>query len=98
MVIRGIIGFLVALVLLLLAGKRSFGRQSALDNVIMFMLGAVLSRAVTGSVGFLPVIGASVGIVSFHRLLSWISLRSRAAGALIKGLPLSLYKSGKHNN
>jgi uncharacterized membrane protein YcaP (DUF421 family) len=95
MVVRGILVFFAALLMLRIAGKRTFGKQSAADNVIMIILGALLSRAIVGASPILPVLASSFTIVLIHRLLAWFCLRDKLAGKLIKGRELSLYKNGK---
>ena len=97
MLARGIVVFILALVILRLAGKKTFGKQSVADNVIMIMLGALLSRAITASSPFLPVIITSFAIVLFHRSLAWISLHNPRLSSLIKGDTVSLFKAGKEN-
>jgi len=97
MLARGIVVFILALVMLRLAGRKTFGKQSVADNVIMIMLGALLSRAITASSPFLPVIITSFAIVVFHRLVAWISLHNPALSSLIKGDTVSLFKAGQEN-
>jgi uncharacterized membrane protein YcaP (DUF421 family) len=96
MLIRGLIVFLLALVILRTAGKKTFGKRSPADNVVMIMLGAILSRAIVGSSPFIPVIVTAFGIVSLHRILSWLSLHSQVLSTMLKGKPVSLFKDGKH--
>jgi hypothetical protein len=59
MMSRTLIVFLLAGILIRLAGRRSFGLHAPLDNIITIMLGAVLSRAIVGASPFLPVIASS---------------------------------------
>ena len=97
LVIRSIVVFIVALIILRIAGKRTFGKQSPSDNVIMIMLGAVLSRAIVGASPFLPVIAASFAIVLVHRFFAWLSFGNKRIGNLVKGEVTSLFKNGKEN-
>jgi uncharacterized membrane protein YcaP (DUF421 family) len=62
--------------------------------VIYILLGAILSRAVTGASPFLSVIAAAMIIVLLHRGCAWIALYSDAFGRLIKGDSDILYKNG----
>src|SRR5947208_2119828 len=94
MAARGIVVFILALVMLRTAGKRTFGKQSASDNVIMFTLGALLTRAITGASPFVPVVATCFAIILFHRLLAWSCIKNKFMGMLIKGEPISLFKDG----
>ena len=97
MTIRAIVVFLLALAILRVAGKRTFGKQSPSDYVIMIMQGAILSRAVVGASPFLPIIISCLAIVIVHRLLAWASFGNRKVGAVVKGKPVSLFKEGEEN-
>ncbi len=94
MSLRAFIVFIAALVMLRVTGQRTFGNRSALDNVVMIILGAILSRAVTGSSPFIPVMGASLVIVLFHRCLSWLALWNKTIGKWVKGNPVLLFRDG----
>jgi uncharacterized membrane protein YcaP (DUF421 family) len=94
MSIRALLIFIVALLLIRISGKRSFGMRMPLDNVITILLGAILSRAVVGASPFLPTIAASATIVLFHRLLAWLGLYSDFFGKIVKGESELLYKGG----
>jgi len=100
MVLRALVIFIIALVLVRFAGRRSFGMRMPFDNVIAMLLGSVLSRAVTGASPFLPTVAASVTIAVFYRLLAWSCLYSHLLGKLIKGESLILFREGKfiHRN
>jgi uncharacterized membrane protein YcaP (DUF421 family) len=94
MICRAIVIFIVALMLIRIAGRRSFGMHSAFDNVITLLLGAVLSRAVVGASPFVPTIAAAGVIVLLHRAFAWFAVRSHAFGVLIKGDPIPVFAEG----
>jgi uncharacterized membrane protein YcaP (DUF421 family) len=85
MCIRAIIIFIVTLLLIRLSGRRSFGMRSPFDNVISILLGAVLSRAITGSSPFFAVIISCTLITAVHRGCAWICLYSKRFDELVKG-------------
>jgi uncharacterized membrane protein YcaP (DUF421 family) len=92
---RGFVVFFIALVLIRLSGRRTFGKHSAFDNTLAIILGAILSRAVVGASAFVPTVACSLLLVLMHRLLAWISTKNEAFSKLLKGDTIPLYKDGK---
>jgi uncharacterized membrane protein YcaP (DUF421 family) len=92
---RGIIVFVIALVLIRISGRRSFGIRSPLDNIILIMLGAILSRAVVGASDFSPVIICCFVIVIMHRILGWMIVYSSKFAKFIEGDKIVLFEKGK---
>lgn len=92
---RAFVVFFIALVLVRISGRRTFGKRSAFDNTLAIILGAILSRAVVGASPFLPTVAASLMLVSIHRLLAWLSIKNNFIGKMIKGNAIPLYKDGK---
>ena len=76
MSLRALTVFIVALVMLRVAGRRSFGQRSPFDACTAVLIGAVLSRAVVGASPFLATLCAAASIVLLHRLFGWLSARS----------------------
>lgn len=91
---RATVVFILALVLVRLAGRRAFGMGMTFDNVLTILLGAVMSRAITGASPFIATIAAAASIIVLYRLFAWVSVRSDAFGKLVKGEPRLLYKDG----
>ena len=92
---RAFIMFFIALLLIRIAGMRTFGKNSAFDTIIGIMLGAVLSRAVIGASPFLSTIAAGFVMVALHRVIAWISVTQEWLGKIVKGKSQPLYKNGK---
>lgn len=90
--------FFIALFLIRLSGMRTFGIKSAFDNCVIIMLGAVLSRSITGASPFLPTITAAIVLVSIHKILAILSVKNKTLSHLIKGKPVSVYKEGVLNS
>jgi len=95
---RAAIVFLLAYLLIRISGRRSFALRSPLDNIIVILLGALLSRAVVGASPFLPVLASSTLIVIIHRLLAWLTSVKPILGEWISGKKIILYQHGKFHN
>ena len=97
---RAVVIFIITLILLRIAGRRSFGMKSPFDNIIVILLGAILSRAVVGASEFVPTIASATVIAVLHRLGAWLGALNLRFGALIKGQKIVLFEKGelKHDN
>ena len=91
---RGAVVFIIALLLIRLSGRRSFGIHTPLDNIITIALGAILSRAVVGASGFLAVIVTCTAIVLLHRGVGWLVSRYTFAARLVEGKKIVLFEKG----
>lgn len=94
MTCRGIVSFFIALILIRIAGRRSFGMKTAFDNIIALLLGAILSRAAVGASPFIPTICSCLVIALLHRLFAVLSIYSPAIGRFVKGKRIIIYKEG----
>ncbi|PRX27129.1 uncharacterized protein DUF421 [Paraburkholderia sp. BL18I3N2] len=97
MAMRAIVVFLIALVLIRISGRRSFGQRSPFDSVVVILLGATLSRAIVGASPFIATVGASLVIVISHRALAWACMRSRALERLVGGVEREVFSNGEFN-
>jgi uncharacterized membrane protein YcaP (DUF421 family) len=91
---RGIVVFFIALVLIRISGRRSFGLRTPLDNIVAISLGAVLSRAIVGASAFVPVILTCFVIVILHRIVGWLIVHNKRFGRFIEGDKIPLYLDG----
>ena len=95
MAIRALMMFIVALVLLRVGGIRIFGQKSALDNVIVIMLGAVMARGIVGASTLYATIVAASVMIGTNRGIAWLCQRSDGFNNLVKGKPIVLIIAGK---
>lgn len=89
---RAFIMFFITLLLIRVAGMRLFGQKSAFDMIIVIMLGAILSRAVTGASPFWSTVAAGSVLAVIHRLLALLSVYNDSVGSVVKGKKILLYK------
>jgi uncharacterized membrane protein YcaP (DUF421 family) len=89
---RGVVVFFLSLILIRIAGRRSFGVRTALDNIVAITLGALLSRAILGVSPFFPVVATSLVIVLLRRLCGRFTAGSKVFSKLAEGEKVVLYK------
>lgn len=92
--LRALVTFFIALLLIRVAGMRTFGRRSAFDTIVGIMLGAVLARGVVGASPFGATVVASAVVVVVHRALAQICLKNPRLERLLKGEHRLLCRDG----
>lgn len=95
MVVRVVVVFVFAVLIVRLGKKRFIGESTAFDVILAVMLGSILSRAITGQSPFVPTLAAAVALVGLHWIFSQISIRWDGFGNLIKGRGRILVRDGK---
>ena len=95
MAARAFVMFFIALLLIRIAGMRIFGIKTAFDNILVIMLGAILSRGVTGSSPFFSTVAAAAAMILVHKILAWLAMKHVWVGKLVKGYRRSLYHNGE---
>lgn len=93
--LRGIVVFFSALIMVRISDKRFLARLTPLDAILGFILASMLARAVNGSASFFPTLGGGFILVFLHRLLSMLAFRWPLVGRLVKGKPSLLVKQGQ---
>jgi uncharacterized membrane protein YcaP (DUF421 family) len=94
-VLRGVIVFLVALVMVRLGDKRFLSNKTPFDAILGFILASMLARAVNGSSAFWPTLGGGFVLVGLHRLIAFLSRRSHKFGILVKGTSDIVIRDGQ---
>ncbi|RKD19517.1 hypothetical protein BCY91_13005 [Pelobium manganitolerans] len=92
---RSFVVFFLALLLLRVSGRRSFGLKTPLDLIISILLGSILSRGVVGASPFVPVIVSCLLIVLLHRLFAWVTVHHTWLRNITEGKEILLYKNRK---
>jgi uncharacterized membrane protein YcaP (DUF421 family) len=83
--LRGVIVFIVTLIMVRVADKRFLAKLSAFDVILGFLLASMMARAVNGSAAFVPTLLGGFVLVFLHRLFGAISFHSDRFGRLVKG-------------
>jgi uncharacterized membrane protein YcaP (DUF421 family) len=91
---RAVLIFIYGLILLRVAGRRMFGRWSALDVVGSIIVGSNLSRTLTGNAPLWGTLAATTVLVMLHWALSHVVARSPRLSRLVEGHGVKLAVDG----
>jgi uncharacterized membrane protein YcaP (DUF421 family) len=92
---RAVLVFVYGLMLVRLAGRRVFGKWSALDIIVSIILGSNLSRCLTGSAPLWGTLAASALLMIFHWLLAQAAARSTTLSHVLEGRAVRLGQGGR---
>jgi uncharacterized membrane protein YcaP (DUF421 family) len=95
MVLRAVLIYAFALLLIRIASKRFLSKATAFDVIVGIMLGSILSRAINGSAPFIPTILAGAALLGAHSLFAALAYRTSFFGPLVKGEARLLIKDGQ---
>jgi len=93
--LRGLIIFVVGLVIVRLGDRRSLSQKTAFDAIFIVLLGSMLSRTINGNAPFLLTLGAAIVLMLVHRACAWAAQRSHGFGKLIKGREIVVVRDGR---
>jgi len=91
---RALVVFAYGLVVVRLAGRRVFGKWSALDIIVSIIVGSTLSRALTGSAPLWGSLAAISLLMAVHWLLARAAAHSTSLSHLIEGRAVRLGQDG----
>src|SRR5437763_16968859 len=84
--IRGIIVFVVTVIMVRLGSKRSLAEKTAFDAVLVVIIGSMLARAINGSEAFFPTLGAGFVLVLLNRIFYIAACYYNVFGFLLLGI------------
>ena len=92
---RAVVILFYGLALVRVAGRRVFGKWSALDIVVSIIVGSNLSRALTGNAPLLGTLLATTLLMMLHWILAQLAARSPRISELLEGAQIVLVRDGK---
>jgi uncharacterized membrane protein YcaP (DUF421 family) len=92
---RSAVMFIIALLMIRAAGMRPFAQGESFDRIIVFLIGAILSRGVVGATPFFSTVASMIVIIAIHKILSKLSLYNHWFGEKVKGKSIILFDEGK---
>jgi uncharacterized membrane protein YcaP (DUF421 family) len=94
--VRTIIMFFEGLILVHIAGIRTFGRRCAIDNITIFVLGSLLASSVLGMNSLIHSSLAGLIVAVLHRSVAILSYYIPKFGEFIRGKPKVLFKDNEY--
>lgn len=95
LILRTIVIYVVALAIIRVGKRRFMGSYTTFDILLGFIVGSILSRAITGTVRFLDMVLVVGVLVILHWLIATLSYYSDSFGNLIKDKPRELIVDGE---
>ena len=92
---RAALIFVYGLALVRVAGRRIFGKWSALDIVVSIIIGSNLSRTLTGSAQLWGTLAATTLLVALHWVLARLVAASPGFSRIIEGRSVELVRHGE---
>ena len=93
--LRGVIVYAALIVILRFAKKRSLGRATALDVVIVITIGSLASRGITGNAPLGNSLIAVIALLAVHWLVSLLTRDHSTISDWIKGRPRRIIANGE---
>lgn len=87
--------FFYTLLVVRIAGRRSFALSSPFDNIISLLMGACLGGCITGAIPFVSAIGATMTIALLHRFIGLYTVKHPSSEKWIKGEKIILFKNNQ---
>ncbi len=91
---RALLIFVYGLAIVRLAGRRVFGKWSALDIIVSIIVGSNPSRALTGSAALFGTIAATTVLMVVHWVLARMAAQWPAWSHFLEGRAVDLSKEG----
>jgi len=92
---RALVIFGYGLGVVRVAGRRMFGKWSALDIIVSVIIGSNLSRALTGNAQLGGTLAATTLLMGLHWVLAHAAARRRWWSRVLEGTPVELGREGR---
>ena len=97
MALRCVVTFSAGLIMMRMGSLRLLGKYTPFDTLLSVLIGAVLSRAITGASPFFGTLGVCFLMVWLHLLVGRLAYYSPTFGRLAKGAAEPLSEAGTLN-
>lgn len=97
MILRTVIVYGVALIMIRMGKRRFLGGYTAFDILMGFVVGSIMSRAITGRESFFNTIIVILTLMGLHYVISYITYYFDNASNILKNSERQLIKDGEIN-
>lgn len=95
LIVRTVVVYGIALLLIRVAKRRFMGGFTTFDILLGFVVGSILSRAITGAIRFIDMIVAVSTLIALHWIISTITYHFDNVSGMIKNSERELIKDGE---
>jgi len=92
---RAVLVYIALIAMLRMAKKRSLGRATALDVVLVITVGSLASRGITGNAPLTNCLIAILALIGMHWLISLLTRDHARISDWIKGTPTRIISNGE---
>jgi uncharacterized membrane protein YcaP (DUF421 family) len=93
--VRGVLVYIVMLIVIRLLGKRTVGNFSAFDLLVALMLGEVVDEIIYGDVSLAQGFTA-IGVIALCKYFTaWLTCRSHVLNRILEGTPTEVVRHGE---
>lgn len=94
---RAIAVFIILIAYVRMGKKRFLGSATAFDAILLIVIGSIASRAISGTAPFVASLAATLVLILFHWVISFVARDSPVLSSLIKGHDTPIIKDGRVN-
>ena len=92
---RGLLVYVLMLVVIRILGKRTVGNFTAFDFLVALMLGEVVDEIIYGDVSIAQGVVAILVVASAKYITAWISYFDHGLNSVLEGKPSEIVKNGE---
>ncbi|HEY7228883.1 MAG TPA: YetF domain-containing protein [Pseudolabrys sp.] len=93
--LRAVVVFLVLIAYVRFAKKRFLSQTTALDVILVIVIGSISSRAISGTAPFFASLAGTFVLILMHWVISYFARGSELLSYLVKGNDTVLIRDGK---
>jgi uncharacterized membrane protein YcaP (DUF421 family) len=93
--LRAVVTYAIMIVLVRMGKKRSLGRATAFDAILIIVIGSIAARGVTGNAPLFECLTAVLVLIALHWIISFVTRSYPAVGDLVKGRSTTLVRGGR---